>query len=170
MKKPGGGGNGAILLVGLSIAMLAALFGCGIIAYLLLYSDEGAPPSAVQQPAAGNGGGGVPHQVISGEINVSGEDMELWSQINEESVEVACLQRAKEEAGASADLVFSCECEGDEGPLSKSFDCSIETADPLTAYFADIDCSLAASSCRVETNYGTANVSFREIREYMESG
>jgi hypothetical protein len=97
---------------------------------------------------------------------VSQEDLALWNNITESNVEAACLARAKEEAGTSAAMVYSCACEESISDGRKTYACDISTADPFTQYFANIDCFLDAKACTVETNYGTATVTFQQLREW----
>jgi len=167
-KKPAPDDYGRlIVLLAAAVFMLAALFACGLLGLFAFGAPE-EPAAEAPQPGenVSTGANGIVHPVETGDINVSSDDLSLWADINNANVEKACLARAKEEAGGSASLVYSCECEESAAPLVKSYECSISTADPFTEYFANIECVLSDAACSVETNYGTANVSFTEIREY----
>ncbi|MFH0884395.1 MAG: hypothetical protein V1861_01670 [Candidatus Micrarchaeota archaeon] len=149
----------AILLAGIIILLFFLTAACGILAYLYLSpSTDG--------DGTGPGGNGGSISLNTSTTNISAEDMALWDSIILANVETACLQRAKEEAGASAGMVYSCACEETVQPLIKSYKCEISTADPLTEYFANIDCMLDNKSCTVETNYGKTDVPFSELRTY----
>ncbi len=159
----------AILMVGILLLVFFLLAACAIIAFLYIYpseTEEGEVP-----PEGGGTNETLPQNGTIGlntsASNISAEDMALWESINTPNAEAACLIRAREEAGASADLVYNCECSENASTLKKSYECIINTADPFTLYFANIECILEESACIVETNYGTTNVSFSELREYF---
>lgn len=160
-----------MLMIGILILIFVLVFACGIIAYLYL---SPAPDGGLTQPPEPDGGtspGGVQNNTIelnTTETNISGDDMALWDSITLPNVEAACLIKAREEAGASADFVYNCDCDETASPLQKSYVCTINTADPFTLYFANIDCFLDESICSVETNYGINNVSFTELRDLYE--
>lgn len=161
----------AMLMVGILLIIFILLAACAIIAFMYLSAaPEGGAvtPQGGGQSGTGNtsdGSGAIDHNTTS--INISGDDMALWDSISVKNVETACLIKAKEEAGSSASMVYACECVEEATALSKNYECSIDTADPFTEYFAEIGCSLEKRACIVETNYGTANVSFSELRDYF---
>jgi hypothetical protein len=155
-----------IALLAFAAVFLFSFLACGTMAYLLGIGAEETPPGNETRPppvadeTPGNGTETPPG------LNVSGEDLETWEDITTSNVERACLEKAREEAGSSASLVYFCECTETDGELVKSYGCDIATADPFTDYFADITCTLETKMCTVVSNYGQANVSFAEIREY----
>lgn len=164
------------LALGLSALTLILVFllfaSCAIIAYLALAQpaeggDEGTAPDG-----SGASGGTDNETAPAGEPtrpNATSEDLGLWNNITEANVEAACLRIARDEAGSSANLVYGCDCEGEAGLDRKTYSCSISTADPFTDYFANVDCFLEDSACTVETNYGTLDVTFDEIRKWSEN-
>jgi len=160
----------AIYIVGLVAALLVLVFSCGLIALALFFgappdggtAGNGTPDYGSQNASSGNGS----IALNTSSSNISAEDMSTWNSITIANVQQACLMRAKEEAGPSADMVYSCTCEESATAIQKRYDCAIRTADPFTDYFANIGCSLSARACSVETNYGTTNVSFGELRSY----
>ncbi len=173
MKKAKKGPLPATMIIaGVAAILLFLLFSYAIIAMIYLYTaPSGAvtPIGGAGSGGTGNGGNGTGSGSISlntSSSNISAEDMSLWASIDTGNVQTACLMRAKDEAGSSADMVYSCTCNESSGSLVKQYDCTIRTADPFTRYFANIRCSLADRSCSVETNYGTTNVSFTELRSY----
>ncbi|MEW6036628.1 MAG: hypothetical protein AB1529_08515 [Candidatus Micrarchaeota archaeon] len=142
------------------------LLTCGIVALLFIIPqpasvgpsqpNQTGPPGNATPPPGGNGTG----------QNISGEDLALWDLITPANVEDACLRRAREEAGESAELVYSCSCTESLSPGRKTFACDIDTADPFTRYFANVDCFLDGAACTIETNYGTKTVTFAELAEW----
>lgn len=163
-----------MIIAGAAAILLFLLFSCALIAMIYLYTaPSGAVTPAGGTGSDGTGNGGTGSGSGNGSIslnttstNISAEDMSLWASIDTGNVQTACLMRAKDEAGTSANMVYSCTCNESAGSLMKQYDCTIRTADPFTIYFANIRCSLADRSCSVETNYGTTNVSFTELRSY----
>jgi hypothetical protein len=99
---------------------------------------------------------------------VSAEDLALWNMISIDNVETACLAKAKEQAGASANLVYSCSCDETATTARKTYGCDISTADPFNEYFANIDCFLTDKACSIETNYGPLTITFEELRSYAD--
>jgi hypothetical protein len=177
VKKVKDSGSGpALMIVGAIAAALLLAFSCGLFALLLVGNQEpgqeGNEPAANGSANASAQGGGNESPNISlntSESQISAEDMSLWNSITVANVQGICLAKAKEEAekeGVDRDMVFSCLCEGQATSTVKSYECDIRTADPFTRYFANIDCSLTALSCSVETNYGTQDVPFSELRSY----
>ncbi|MCI0503338.1 hypothetical protein L0Y65_01350 [Candidatus Micrarchaeota archaeon] len=174
MSKAKKGSARMFYLLGAAAILLLFVFSCGLVAILFFGSSPpilgaGGPQNGTGGASSGstpNGGEGGPiyHNTTTG--NISAEDMSLWNSIDTANVQTACLARAKEEAGSSAAMVYSCTCDESATATKKSYECDIRTADPITKYFANIDCSLAARSCSVETNYGTASVGFDELRAY----
>jgi hypothetical protein len=163
-----------MIMAGVAAILLFLMFSCAIIAMIYLYT---APSGAVTPPGGtgsgetgngsqGTGSGNGSITLNTSSSNISAEDMSLWASIDTGNVQTACLVRAKDEAGSSADMVYSCTCNESAATLVKQYDCTIRTADPFTRYFANIRCSLADRSCAVETNYGTSNVTFSELRSY----
>jgi len=155
-----------MLMVGIIVLLVFLVAACAIIAilYLIPPADGGGTgPGGTGGPGTG-GNGSISLNTTAG--NISAEDMALWDSITLSNVQAACLQKAKEEAGGSASMVYTCACVEDAQAIKKSYKCEISTADPFTEYFANIDCMLVERSCVVETNYGKATVSFIELRGY----
>jgi hypothetical protein len=155
-----------MLMVGTIILLFFLVAACGILTYLYLSPSPGSggPGQGGNGGTGNNNSGGISLNTTT--TNISAEDMGLWDSITLSNVQAACLQKAKEEAGGSASMVYTCACTEAAQPLVKSYECSIETADPFTEYFANIDCLLDRRTCVVETNYGSTNVSFSELRGY----
>ncbi|MFH0737456.1 MAG: hypothetical protein V1827_02070 [Candidatus Micrarchaeota archaeon] len=159
--------NFALAIAAIVIFTIIALM-CGIIAVLFLLPSEsavvtpggGETPDNGSQGTPGDGGTGIPGG------NATAGDLALWDMINMENVEQACLMKAKEEAGENAGLVYSCDCEETISSGRKTYGCAIDTADPFTEYFANIDCFLADEACSIETNYGTSTVTFEELQDW----
>jgi hypothetical protein len=164
----------AVLALAVIALLVLLLLACGLIAFLYFSPLEtpeggtgnGGPETGGQLGGgAGAGGNATPPANMT---NLSQEDLELWNDITEQNVESACLKRAKEEAGSSAGLVYSCDCEEAAGAARKTYSCDIGTADPLTRYFVNIDCFLEGRACTVESNYGTETVTFGELGAWYE--
>jgi len=102
---------------------------------------------------------------ITPALNVSEADLALWGNITRRNVEAACLDAAREEAGSEAWGVYDCLCIENANETVKFYDCTVNTVDSTTDYFARINCALADKYCVVETNYGTQNVTFEELKE-----
>jgi hypothetical protein len=66
--------------------------------------------------------------------------------------------------------VYDCECKETVSPQRKTYGCEIDTADPFSEYFANIDCFLLGRACSLETNYGTQVISFEQLREFYGNG
>ncbi len=165
----------AALTLGLILLLFLLVLACGAIALLFFYPQfQPGPPAGGGTNATANqsgSGGALPgSQNASGggyPENVSAEDLQVWNNITVANAESVCLQKAKEEAGASAALVYSCQCSGTEGAARKTYSCNIATADPTTRYFVNIDCYLEGKACTIEYNYGTETVTFDELRPYV---
>ncbi len=152
-----------------AIAVLVIFFflllTCGIVALLFLIPQP-ASVGPSQPNQTGPPGNATPPPGNATGQNVSGEDLALWDLITAENVEDACLRRARDEAGDSAELVYGCDCTESASEGRKTYSCDIETASPFTKYFANVDCFLDGAACTVETNYGTQTVSFAELAEW----
>ncbi|NYZ73897.1 hypothetical protein H0O00_02030 [Candidatus Micrarchaeota archaeon] len=156
------------LLATIVLGMVLLLFlflGCGIMV-LLFYPENGAGGGTGGQA---NGTNGTANGTVTPQnTTLSQEDLALWDNITKQNVEQACLRIAKDEAGPDADKVYSCGCEESAGSERKVYICDIDTADPLTAYFVNLDCLLGQRACAVESNYGTTTVTFGELRAWYE--
>ncbi|MEW6723001.1 MAG: hypothetical protein AB1324_07090 [Candidatus Micrarchaeota archaeon] len=154
-----------LLVAGLIIVLSLLVLSCAVIGILLFSqpAETGVAPEPEPGPpgTAGNGTEAPPL-----DKPVPPEDLEIWNQITRGKVEDVCLEKAREEAGSSADLVYSCECSGSETATRKTYGCGISTADPFTEYFANIDCFLDERACSIETNYGVTTLTFDELRGY----
>jgi hypothetical protein len=157
----------ATLLLIVSLALIVLLlFSCAVIGLLVLWpaQEEPAGPAGGQTAPPGAQGGNQTN--VTPPAGPSQADLEIWQKITNDNVEQACLSQARKEAGPSADLVYSCACEETDTDGRKTFACNIDTADPLTRYFANIDCYLDARACTVETNYGTQTVGFDQLQNW----
>ena len=150
--------DGSLLLVGLTVIILFLLFACGVAGLLL---REPAPRIVAPQEIPEE-----PYVPPANVPNISAEDLSFWESITIENVQIACLAKAREEAGDNADLVYGCICTESASSSRKRYECDIRTADPFTDYFADIDCSLDGRMCSVESNYGTSDLTFAELMQY----
>ena len=152
-----------LLVAGLIIILSLLVLSCAVIGILLFFQPaETAPEPPEQPPAQGNGTEPPPQNQTGPEP----EDLEVWNQITRTRVEDVCLDKAKEEAGSSAGLVYSCECSESVSAQRKTYGCEIRTADPFTEYFANVDCFLQEKACSIETNYGVTTLTFEELRGY----
>lgn len=149
------------------ILFILLLMACGIIAYLVLGSEE--TPQVTPGQNQTNQTNNTPPSNETSPANASGSNLSTWNLISKSNVEKACLTKAKEEAGTSADLVYSCACEADENASIKKYTCDIRTADPFTKYFANIDCALTTKKCSIETNFGKADITFEDLKELYDS-
>lgn len=145
--------------------ILFALLACGAVSLIAIFLIPDA-----QAPAGPDGGGPgpvvpVPNETGPDQPEISEQDLVIWSKITNPNVEAICLQKAKEEAGENSGLVYGCTCDEIEKADIKTYRCDISTADPFTAYFANIDCYLARRECDIETNYGSQIVSFDQLGE-----
>ncbi len=158
-----------ILLAVAAVIILLAVLACGLTALALFYLAPSQPQPA---PAPQQNGTPQPQPAAPpGNESINPQDYALWVMITNSNVESACFEKAKEEAGSNAWAVKGCTCVESAGPEQKQYTCSIETLDPSGNYFADISCSLAAAMCTVDTNYGTQNVTFGQLRQlYNSSG
>ncbi|MFN7990779.1 MAG: hypothetical protein U0R44_01335 [Candidatus Micrarchaeia archaeon] len=143
-------------------AIILAIAACGLLAFLF-FSSQPAPPSPQQNHT--NTSFNSSNQSGNGST-ISEQDFSLWLLIRKDNVESACLQKAREQAGSQAWGVNACTCKETITPETKSYKCDIDTADPTTRYFADIDCSLVSRNCRVVTNFGSQNVTFEQLGQW----
>ena len=157
----------SILLAAGIISVLLLLFlACGLVTVLFLVDENGDitvtipdSPTAPTEPSS-------PVDEPVDTTNVSSDDLERWNRITLANVEDGCLKVAKDEAGGSASLVYDCECEETVDSSRKTYSCDIDTADPFTRYFANIDCFLEDTACSIETNYGLVTLTFQEMDEW----
>lgn len=98
--------------------------------------------------------------------NATQNDLETWNDINEGSVEAACLQEAKAEAGNMAWAVRGCDCSETLGNGVKEYDCGISTLQGDIS--ARITCVLANATCALESAYGNGSMTFEQIRRLQE--
>lgn len=152
------------IAVFIAAVVLFALLACGAVSLLVIFllpaPDDGNVDNAPVPPDA------TGPEIVPPPPNASSEDLVIWSKINRKNVEMICLEKAREEAGSSAGLVYSCKCVDIEKPGIKSYRCDIETADPITAYFANIDCHLDREECDIETNYGFQKLNFTQLQDF----
>jgi len=141
--------------------VLLAFLGCALIGALFLIPEE-TVPEVPEEPSVPE----APPEEPPPATAVSPEDLERWERITLDNVEDGCLRVAKDEAGASASLVFECTCGETASSDRKSYSCEIDTADPFTDYFANIDCFLEDTACTIETNYGLVTLTFQEMDEW----
>ncbi|MEW6748858.1 MAG: hypothetical protein AB1295_04085 [Candidatus Micrarchaeota archaeon] len=157
-----------IALSALSVVVLL-LIACGLVTFLLASDYLGAQPGTQNAEPGTNegpaGGSDIQQDQVdaSEEPDASAADLERWDRITLDSVEDGCLRAAKDEAGENAALVYGCSCEETASSGRKTYGCEIDTADPFTEYFANIDCFLEEASCSIETNYGMVILTFEEM-------
>jgi hypothetical protein len=151
----------AVVLI--AAVLLFALLACGAVSLIVLYLLP-APEQA--QPEPGPIGNVTGPNITPVAPNTTEVDLVIWSKINKKNVETICLQKAKEEAQSNADLVYSCDCGGIEKTNLKTYRCDIESADPFTNYFANIDCYLDRKECDIETNYGFQKLNFTQLEDF----
>jgi hypothetical protein len=154
----------AILAAG---AVLLALISCCVVSFIV-YTLIPSPETAQKPPEGNTTTPGM--NTTNGTTNatqptISAQDLAVWTKITKINVEALCLQKAKEQAGSNPNLVYSCGCSEVLEDTVKKYHCLIETADPFTTYFANIDCYLDQKECRIETNYGAQNVTFSQLGE-----
>lgn len=160
--------DSTLITVSVISVILLLLIGCGLVAFMFasdwLAQEEPEPPEEepAEEPSAPDGGEPGGEEPAA----PSAEDLERWSRITLSNVEDGCLRVAKEEAGDNAGLVYGCSCEETSSSGRKTYGCEIDTADPFTQYFANIDCFLADASCSVETNFGLMTLTFEEMDEW----
>lgn len=92
-------------------------------------------------------------------------DLTLWNNITKENVEEACLNQAKNFAGAQAWAVKNCKCDETETDNRKTYVCVIGTMDVTMKYFANIDCFLSDKTCMIQTNYGSQTITFEQLHQ-----
>ncbi|MFH1327879.1 MAG: hypothetical protein ABIH76_03385 [Candidatus Bathyarchaeota archaeon] len=105
------------------------------------------------------------NQTIVPDNNATDIDLEFWMNITNDNVETACLNQAKNFAGAQAFAVTKCECEETVSEERKTYGCSIKTLDITQQYFANIDCFLLDNACMIQTNYGSQTITFEQLQE-----
>ncbi|HSB47149.1 MAG TPA: hypothetical protein VLD37_03980 [Candidatus Bilamarchaeum sp.] len=148
----------------IAAVVVFALLACGAVSLIaLFFLPSSAPQVQNPPPATGNQTGNG--TIVPVPPETTDYDLAIWSKINKGTVESVCLQKAKEEAGQQASLVYSCDCGETVQPNLKAYRCDISTADPFTAFFANIDCYLERKECDVETNYGFQKVNFTQLSE-----
>jgi hypothetical protein len=146
----------------IAAAVLLALLACGAVSLIVLFFLPSDAPVQPVPPGVNNSTNQPP---VIGPVppNTTDYDLVIWGKINKGNVESICLTKAKEQAGQDAKLVYQCNCAEQVGQNLKMYRCDIETADPFTKYFANIDCYLDRKECDVETNYGTQVLSFSQL-------
>lgn len=92
-------------------------------------------------------------------------DLTLWNNITKENVEEACLNQAKNFAGAQSWAVKNCKCDETATDNRKTYSCVIGTMDVTTKYFANIDCFLTDQNCMIQTNYGSQTITFEQLHQ-----
>ncbi len=161
-----------IVLAGAAVLILLLVLACGLAALALFYLSSSQPqPQNATSPQQNATNATQPPTTQPGNESISAEDFALWMLINKANVESACYTKAREEAGSNAWAVKGCTCQETATPERKQYACTIATLDPTGNYFANIDCSLPSAICQVDTNYGSQNVTFGELRQlYNTSG
>ncbi len=99
------------------------------------------------------------------ETEITSKDLEFWTNITKKNVETICLKQAKEEAGDKYWAVKSCACNETSIEGRKTYSCDIDTLDPTTNYFANIDCFFKDKSCIIESNNDKTTMTFQDLEK-----
>ena len=93
-------------------------------------------------------------------------DSDVWQMINKDTVDAACLEAAKAEAGQAAWVIKGCNCSESATADRKTYDCIIP-AGPLN-YAARLDCNRTERICSIESELGSDNISFDDIISFYQ--
>lgn len=131
-----------------------------ILPLILLLLGICGPANEAVQPA----GQPLPNDSVQPQqpTNATQTDLDTWNDINKGSVESACLQEAKAEAGSMAWAVRGCDCSETLGAGVKEYGCGISTLQGTIS--ARIKCVLENRTCLLESGYGNGSMTFEEIR------
>ena len=154
-----------LVMVAALLALL--LLGCLVIGLGLLFflPAEGPQPDTPPGPPGSLPPGTPGNETNQTDGGLSKEDLETWNMITKQKVESICIQKAKQEAQGNAGFVYGCTCDETVRTERKTYACDIDTADPFTQYFANVDCYYVGAYCVIETNYGKDSYTFAQLRQ-----